>query len=397
MLRRNSVIGSLLALLASCGGDQPTGETSSSRVNGVTATEIVLGSPNDLSGPTALLGVAAINGARMRFDEANEAGGVHGRKIRFIVEDAGYQVPRAIQATNKLVHRDKVFAMFLTMGTPMNNAIMPDLFEAGIPNLFPISGSRSMVVPRRSLQVTGRGTYYDEIRAATRYFIEDRGATTPGIVYQDTDYGQEILEAAQDQLAAMGMEAAVVSAHKPTDSEFTPAILRLRNASCDLVLMGTVHRDTILMLESARKMGFEDVQWVGCNASYNEAVAEQDSGAAEGYSVFTHLALPYRDGEMSTAVAAWWDRYVKVYGVKPEYLAMEGYRNADVVVRALDATGPDLTGEGLIAAIEAMGEHTDLFGYRMTFSPEDHKGVDESVLLTVVNGRWQIQAESIKY
>ena len=76
---------------------------------------------------------------------------------------------------------------------------------------------------------------------------------------------------------------------------------------------------------------------------------------------------------------------------------MEGYRNADVVIRALEAVGPDLTADKLIAAIEAMSEYTDPFGYRMTFGPDDHKGVDESVLLTVVDGRWQVQAEKINY
>lgn len=399
MSRKNLVISGAFVALAACGSeDRPVADTGGpSPVRGVTDTEIVLGSHNDLSGPTALLGVAAINGVRMRFDEANEAGGIHGRMIRFVVEDAGYQVPRAIQAANKLVNRDKVFAMLMAMGTPMNNAIMPMLFKAGVPNLFPISGARSMVEPFKPLQVTGRGIYYDEIRAATKYFIEVKGATTPGIVYQDTDYGQEILEAAQDQLKAMGLKAAAVSAHKPTDTEFTSAILRLRNAGCDLVLMGTVHRDTILILESARKMGWSDVTWVGGNASYNQAIADQESGASEGYSVFTHIAAPYRDGEISNEVAAWWDRYVEEYGRQPEYLAMEGYRNADVVVKALEAAGRDLTVQKLIDAIEAMDEYTDIFGYRMTFGPEDHKGVGESVLLTVVKGRWRVQAESISY
>ncbi|MEM8960135.1 MAG: ABC transporter substrate-binding protein [Acidobacteriota bacterium] len=379
--------------LVACGG----GDSETTTVRGVTDQEIVLGNYTDLSGPTAILGVAATNGARMRFDEANAAGGVHGRTLRFVVEDTGYQVPRAIQAANKLIHRDRVFAIVLGFGTPMNNAIMPTLFEAGIPNLFPFSGARSMVEPFEALQVTARGIYYDEIRAATRYFIDQQGATTPCVIYQDTDYGQEILEGAEDQLEAMGLRLAEISSHEPTESELTAAVLRLQAASCDLVLMGTVHRDTILVLEAARKMGWTDVRWVGNNAAYNEAVARQASGAAEGYSVFTHIARPYRDGEIDDATAAWWDRYVEIHGVEPEYAAMEGYRNADLVVKALDAAGPEPTVDKLMAAIEAMGEHVDPFGYRLTFGADDHKGVDESVLLTVVDGRWQAQAERIQY
>ena len=399
MFRKFLIMTGVLMMIVSCRVDDQSGpeNVAAPDVRGVTENEIIIGSHNDMSGPTALLGVAAINAVRMRFDEANDAGGIHGRKIRFIVEDAGYQVPRAIQAANKLVNRDKVFAMIMAMGTPMNNAIMPSLFEAGIPNLFPISGARSMVEPFKPLQITGRGLYYDEIRAAANYFMVEKGAATPCIVYQDTDYGQEVFEGARDLLHEMGMEAAAVSAHKPTDSEFTSTILRLRNAECDLVLMGTIHRDTILILESAKKMGWENVTWVGTNASYNQAVAEQKSGSAEGYSVFSHMALPYRDGDISESTASWWDRYVEQFGIQPEYAALEGYRNADVVVRALQAVGAQLTAEKLIAAIERMGVYDDPFGYRLTFGPEDHKGVDESVLLTVVDGRWQVQAEKISY
>ena len=127
-----------------------------------------------------------------------------------------------------------------------------------------------------------------------RYFVEEKGATTPCIIYQDTDYGQEVFDGARQQLADMGLAAIAVSAHKPTDTEFTPAILRLRNADCDLVLMGTVHKDTILIFEAARKLGWDDVSWVGTNASYSKAVADIDSGASEGYSVFTHITVGCR-------------------------------------------------------------------------------------------------------
>ncbi|MEO1367410.1 MAG: ABC transporter substrate-binding protein [Acidobacteriota bacterium] len=384
----------LALLLTACGGG-PDGVESA---RGVTADEVVLGTYTDLSGPAAILGVAATNGARMRFDEANAAGGVHGRSLRYVVEDTGYQVPRALQAANKLIHRDRVFAVVLGFGTPMNNAIMPMLFEEGIPNLFPFSGARSMVEPFQALQVTARGVYYDEIRAATRYFIEEQGAEKPCVIYQDTDYGQEIFEGASDQVAAMGRELAAVSSHEPTETELTAAVLRLREAGCDLVLTGTVHRDTILVLEAARKMGWTDVRWVGNNASYNEAVAGLSSGAAEGYSVFAHIARPYRDdADLDGATAAWWDRYVEAFGVEPEYAAMEGYRNADLVIRALDAVGPEPTAAALMATLEGMAEHVDPFGYRLTFGADDHKGVDESVLLTIEGGRWRTQAERIRY
>ena len=82
----------------------------SAQQRGVTATEVTFGMPTDLSGAAATYGVSSSNGVKMRFDEVNEAGGIDGRKLKVIVEDQAYQVPKAVQACNKLINRDKVFA-----------------------------------------------------------------------------------------------------------------------------------------------------------------------------------------------------------------------------------------------------------------------------------------------
>jgi len=225
MFRKIFAVSLAIGLLSSCSGES---DEDASTVNGVSDSEILIGSFADLSGPAAILGLDAVNGARLRFDEINAAGGIHGRKIRFIAEDTQYQLPKAIQAVNKLVNRDKIFAMFLGLGTPMNNAVMQTLFDANVPNIFPISGGRQMVVPFRPLMFTARGVYYDEIRAGVRYFVEERGAESICVMYQDSDYGNEILDAATDQAAEMGIEVAAVSGHKATDTEFTASVLRVR-------------------------------------------------------------------------------------------------------------------------------------------------------------------------
>src|SRR3954449_2014813 len=93
---------------------------------GVTNNEIVIGTYTDLSGVTAMWGVNNSNSWRMVFDQVNAAGGINGRKIRYIVEDNQYQVPRSVQAANKLINRDGVFIMVANGGTPMNNATTPE-------------------------------------------------------------------------------------------------------------------------------------------------------------------------------------------------------------------------------------------------------------------------------
>lgn len=394
MLYKLFVFSLVSVFMSACGGGADDAE---STVNGVSEAEIIIGTFADLSGPAALLGVAAVNGARLRFDEINEAGGVYGRKIRFIAEDTQYQLPKAIQAVNKLVNRDKIFAMFLGLGTPMNNAVMQTLFDANVPNIFPISGGRQMVEPFRPMMFTARGVYYDEIRAGVRYFVNERGTKSICVMYQDSDYGNEILDAARDQAAEMGIEVAAISGHKATDTEFTASVLRVRNSGCKTVMLGTIYKDTILIFEAARKIGWDDVAFVGQNASYSKAVASAESGAAEGYYAFVHIAVLYGDSDMSPEVARWYKSYVETYGRTPGYAAIEGYRNADALLVALQNAGPDLDVEALIAGMEAMSDYEDIFGYHLSFGPDDHKGVDESILMTVKDGRWVRLDESIRY
>ena len=365
---------------------------------GVTDTEVVFGTHTDLSGAIAIWGVGVLNGARMRFEEVNDAGGVHGRTIRYIVEDTQYQIPRAISAANKLIHRDKIFAMLMAVGTPTNNAVMEEQFEAGVPNIFPGSGARSMVEPFRKLMFSQHGTYYDEIRAAVKYFVENEGRTTPCVMYLNNEYGLEIAEAAQDQAAEMDLEVAEMAAYKITDSEFTAPVIRLRNAGCDLVLMGTVHRDTILILEAARKLGWEDVAWVGNNAAYGQVIADHETGSGEGYYAFVHMAKIYEDDETLTEEQRdWMRRYREKYGEEAGLPAMEGYRGADLVVVALERAGRDLTRAKFIEAMESINDYTGIFGYKVVFGPNDHKGVSESALSVVRDGRWVTLDTSITY
>ncbi|MDR3536205.1 MAG: ABC transporter substrate-binding protein, partial [Acetobacteraceae bacterium] len=114
---------------------------------GVTDSEIVIGTITDLSGVTAVQGVNNSDAIRMVFDEVNEKGGINGRKIKYIVEDNQYQVPRAVQAMNKLLNSDDIFLALDDGGTPMNDANMPAQFAKGVPNMFPLTAARSMYEP----------------------------------------------------------------------------------------------------------------------------------------------------------------------------------------------------------------------------------------------------------
>ena len=105
---------------------------------GISKTEILIATIQDLSGPVAAYGKAARNGLQLRVDEINEQGGIHGRKLRLIAEDHGYDPKRAVLAAQKLVSQDKVFLIASHIGTPQNNAAMPVQFEKGVINFMPL-------------------------------------------------------------------------------------------------------------------------------------------------------------------------------------------------------------------------------------------------------------------
>lgn len=383
-----------LLLLTGC-APESTDSSAEKSVQGVTDDEILFGSHTDLTGPIAFYGADSINGARMRFEEANEKGGVHGRQIRFVVEDTRYEVPNTIRAVDKLINLDKIFAMYLALGTPNNLAVMDDLFDAGIPNLFPITGSVQMAEPYMKLQFTQRGIYYYEMVAALKYFVEERGRTTPCVAHVDNDFGKETLDAAKDQASEMGLSIAAVTAHKSTETEFTASVLRLRDAGCDLVLMGTVAIDTIGILTIAKEIGWEDVDFVGTNAGAPSAIAELESGAGEGYFAFNHTLRVYPDTETNQEAVDWFNRYTETYGHEPDATGMEGYRGADLIVIALEKAGRELTREKFVEGLESIGEYTDIFGNTLHFSPENHNGVKQTVLAVIENGRWVPSNESI--
>ena len=166
---------------------------SAQTVRGVTDTEIIIGTATDLSGVTAVQGVNNSNSVRMAFDEANAAGGVNGRKIKYIVEDSQYQVPRAVQAMNKLLNQDNIFMRRSNGGTPMNDAMMPMMFEKDVPNVLPLTAARSMYEPYNKLKWSQFASYYDQMRAGVKYFVEQRGKKMVCAMYQDTDFGKDVL------------------------------------------------------------------------------------------------------------------------------------------------------------------------------------------------------------
>jgi branched-chain amino acid transport system substrate-binding protein len=364
------------------------GTAAAQQARGVSKGELVLGMHTDLSGPAATYGVSSSNAVRMRFDEANAKGGIHGRKIKLVVEDTQYQVPRAVQAGNKLINRDQIFAMVAGLGTPMNNALFKEQFDANVPNLFPLSAARSMFEPFHKLKFYGAATYVDQVRAGINYFVTKKGKKAVCAMYQDTDFGKEVLDGVQIQAERMKIKLAETTSHKPTDQDFTAQITKLKAAGCDLVVLGTIVRDSIVPYATARKIGWTDVDFLGSAASYDLFVAGAQGGVTEGLYAMGLTDMPYRD-TLSPNAQAWFDRYKERFKVDPNIGAIYGHVAADLTMVGLDRAGADLTVDSFVKGLESIKGYRDIFnGPEASFGPNKHQGASSSFLAVVKGGRW---------
>src|SRR3989441_7158190 len=364
---------------------------------GVSKTEIVLGMHTDLSGPAATYGVSSYNAVKMRFDEVNDKGGIHGRKIKLVVEDTQYQVPRAVQAGTKLINRDRIFAMVAGLGTPMNNALFKDQLEAGVPSLFPLSAARSMFEPFHKLKFYSAASYVDQVRAGINYFVTKKGKKALCVMYQDTDFGKEVLDGVQAQAEKMKVKIVETTTHKPTDQDFTAQITKLKSAGCDLVVFGTIVRDTIVPYATARKIGWTDVDFLGSAATYDMFVAGAQGGVTEGLHAMGLTDMPYRD-TLSPAAQAWFDRYKDRFKVEPNIGAVYGHVAADLTVLGLEKAGADLTLNALVRGLESIRGYKDIFnGPEVNFAADKHQGANSSFLAVVKGGRWVRLTDPLTY
>lgn len=360
----------------------------SADVQGVTDSEVVVGSVNDLSGIFAAVGVPAVKGSNLYFDKVNAAGGVHGRKIRYIVEDNGYQMPRAMQGYNKLLNRDKVFAMLGSLGTPMNLAGFKLLDPLGIPNVAPLSAARAMLQDPMHNKFTSFSSYFDQSVVGVKHLAELTGGQEVCSMYLPTDFGLEIMEGTKAGAEAAGLTFAAETTHKPDETDFVGSLSKLNEAGCDIVSLAVGVRQAITIVGTAKKMGLNDMKFLGTSASFLTVVAQVPGGVTEGfYAAASWKDLWARADE--AAPKAFIEEYKAAYNEDPQGFAMLGYASAEMLVKALEAAGPDLTQESFIAAMETLDYQDDLVGNHMDFGPDDHQGANSVYVFVVENGAWK--------
>ncbi len=360
---------------------------------GVTKDEIVIGTIQDLSGPVSPFGKAARNGLQLRVDEINEQGGIHGRKIRLIVEDNAYDPKRAVLAAQKLVNQDKVFLIAAHIGTPMNNAAMPVQFDKGVINFFPLSAGREMYDPPNKLKFASVASYYDTVRMNVARLYKEKAAKNACVLYQDDDYGLEVLRGAEQGLKDIGAAMGEKTSYKRGATDFSSQVARLKASGCDFLVLGTIIRETIGSIAEARKTGWNPTI-LGSQAAYTELIHKLGGKGMDGFYAVSTVYFPYLDIDRPE-LRFWANKYKTRFGDDPSTYSTGGYATIDTMIKAMQKAGPNLTADSFNKAMIDMGEmSTDIFGSPpLRFTETQRLGSTKSRLSQIQDGRWKVVSD----
>lgn len=355
---------------------------------GISKNEITLGSIQDLSGPLAGFGKQARLGMMLAVDEINETGGINGRKIKLLVEDSGYDPKKAVLAAQKLVNQDKIFMMMGHLGTAQNLAAMPVQFEKNVINFFPITAAREMYEPFHKLKYSFAATYYDQVRIALPNMIKEKGAKKICTIYQDDDFGLEVLKGGEAALKTMNMDFTERTSYKRGATDFSSQVSKMQSSGCDLVVLGTIIRETIGTIGTARKLGFSPT-FLGTSASYTDLIHKIGGKAMDGLYATMTVQNPYTE-DTTQPIRFWANKYKTKFNEDPTVFSVYGYTIINTFTNAANKAGKNLTTDSFIKAMDTMTIEPDIFGSaKATFSATKRLGSDASRLSQIQNGQWK--------
>ncbi|WP_426435726.1 ABC transporter substrate-binding protein [Bradyrhizobium genosp. P] len=319
----------------------------------ITDTEILIGDVEPLTGPPALLGVAASLGHRIAIAEANAAGGINGRKIKYVLEDDGYITARTIQGVKKVIDVDKVFAMLGISGSGQSIAVMPVLEKAGIPTVIDVAPVKFLwEPPRKNVFVVGQ-SYEEGIIHLVEYLADKNPGKKWGLITQDDDYGITVRDGFDTVVKAKKLNVVYSGNYKKGQQDFSSDMLQLKESGAEVFLAGGIIAENIAMMKEIEKLGVKPVTgifWPG----RIEPVLKLMGPAGDGI-----YAVDYVEPFASAAGKAFLEK-AKPLLSEAEFkginrYTMTGYAAAKVLIAAIGRCGKEPTWACTISELEKTG------------------------------------------
>jgi len=351
---------------------------------GVTDKEVLIGSCAALDGPSSFLGRETVIGAETYFQMVNEEGGVHGRKVRLISADDSYDPAKAQACWDKLMAQ-KVFAAGFFVGTPTAVKYVPLAESSDVPLVGLFTGAQTLYVPLRKWVVNVRASYFDETREQIEGLWNTLHYKRIGVIYPDDAFGSAVLSGVQAALKTNGTEAAATASYVRQTTQVGDAIDKVKAVNPDAVVVVGPSNTVSPILKQAHAKGWKPLFLTVSFVGTDELI--QDAGADAEGMVITQVVPPYYLTDLKTV--ALYRRSLQKYmpNARPNFVSLEGFVDAMVMVEGLKKAGKDPTREGLIHAIESMHDVDLGLGpqLHLDYGPKDHKGFDH-VIPTVVRG-----------
>ena len=355
---------------------------------GITDEEILIGSSLALGGHAGYLGTQTLHGAMAYLRHINGAGGVNGRRIRVVAYDDGYDPPHCLVNTQRLLIEDRVFALFCYVGTPTTVRVLPLIEEARIPLVGMFTGANALREPLNPYLINVRASYYQETAAAVRYLVERLHIREIAVFYQYDAYGFDGLRGTELALKAYGLVPVANGSYVRGTLDVEAGLDRIRASGAGSVVMIGTYEPCAKFIRMARKGGYDPVFY---NVSFvgADALARLLGENGEGVIVSQVVPPPETLGEDKPLWGA--EEYVKLLAAyypedRPNFVGLEGYINARVLVEGLRRAGRQLDRESFVRAIESIRDYDLGIANPLSFSPQDHQGL-ERVYFTKIEGR----------
>lgn len=380
----------LLFLLSGCHPADPETQSDTRRL-GISDTEILIGASLALSGHAGYLGTETLHGAMAYIEHINAAGGIHGRKLRVIAYDDGYDPPRCVYNTQRFIIDDQVFALFCYVGTPTTVKILPLVAEARIPLVGMFTGAHALRDPLQPYVINVRASYYQETGAAVRHLVADLGLKRIGVFYQYDAYGFDGLRGTELALKSYGLVPVATGTYIRGTVDVAEGLARIQAAAAEAVVMIGTYEPCARFIQSARKKGyspvFQNVSFVGAEALIR-LLGDQTEGVLITQVVPPPEPPPSRPELWG--IREYIDLLKRYFpDDSPNFVGLEGYLNARVLAEGLRRAGRDLDREGFIHAIESI-QALDLgVASPLSFSTIDHQGLERVYLTHVKDGYFQ--------
>ncbi|HET6782174.1 MAG TPA: ABC transporter substrate-binding protein [bacterium] len=378
----------LLAVLA-------TATLAQTQERGVTATEVVIGTSQPLSGPAAFWGVPITGAMDAWIKFINDQGGIHGRKIRLVSRDDSYLPPRAVANARELVDRERIFAMVGLLGSANSFAVRDFVVENQVIWVNPLADANMWAGFRQTkhLFVT-YPSYTDEGRILADYAAKNMGVKTMAVFYQNDLYGQKgVLGVKRGAAQAKAKVVASVS-YEVTDTDVSGHALKLRQANPDAVILYATPRHGALIVREMVKIGFQPK--LLSSFTLTDPAMFQLAGDAWNNVVLTaYFPLPGSDPKVDEVLATL-TRINPALAQNP-FNAVAGVAFLEPFLEGMRRAGPNLTRDSFVAAMESIRNWDGMVVRGVTFGPNRHQGTNRIYIVRAENRQFRKLTDWISY